>query len=47
MGKKSRSKNKRGNKRKAVKPDDYFSYGPVEIARFGKLKSNPVDQNFP
>lgn len=49
MGKKSRSKNKRGKKRKAVKPDDYFSYGPVEIARFGNFnvfRSNFTPEQF-
>jgi hypothetical protein len=44
MGKKSRSKNKGLKERKAVKPDDYFSYGPVEIARFGKI--NVFRSNF-
>lgn len=49
MIKKSRSKNKRRNKRKTVKPDDYFSYGPVEIARFGNFnvfRSNFTPEQF-
>lgn len=49
MCKKSRSKNKRGKKRKAVKPDDYFSYGPVEIVRFGNFnvfRSNFTPEQF-
>jgi len=49
MGKKGRSKNKKGKKRKVVRPDDYFSYGPVEIARFGNFnvfRSNFTPEQF-
>ena len=30
-------KKKKNRKHKAVKPDDYLSFGPFEIARFGNL----------
>ena len=49
MGKKSRKKNKRGKKGKVVKPDDYFSYGSLEIARFGNInvfRSNFTPEQF-
>jgi hypothetical protein len=38
MGKKSREKNQKNNRRKkSIKPDDYFRLGPLEMARFGKI----------
>ena len=46
---KEKSKNKRLKERRAGKPDDYFSYGPVEIARFGKInvfRSNFAPEQF-
>ena len=51
MSKKNKKKNKRRNKNKKRirKPDDYFSFGPIEGARFGNinvLRSNFSDEQF-
>ncbi len=47
MGKKKRNKKKRS--KKYVKPDDHFSFGPLELARFGELtvlRNNMNSQQF-
>ena len=52
MGKKSSNKLRTGELRKQKKqvpPDDYFKFGPVELARFGKfvlLRNNMSDEQF-
>ncbi|MCI5208367.1 MAG: hypothetical protein D3910_06145 [Candidatus Electrothrix sp. ATG2] len=43
------SKKKKHRKRKAVKPDDYLSFGPIEVARFGNLnliRNNSTPEQF-
>lgn len=47
MGKKKRIKKRRRNK--TVKPDDYYSLGPLELARFGELtvlRNNMTSEQF-
>lgn len=48
MGKKNK-KNKRKANKKLVKPDEYYQYGPIEMARFGKevvLRNNIPEDKF-
>ena len=52
MGKKSRKKKRAGrqsSKKKRIQPDDYFQYGPFEMARFGtfnEFRSNMSKEQF-
>ena len=48
MGKKKRDKT-RAKQKKSVPPDEYFSHGPIEIARFGTsnvIRSNMSNEQF-
>jgi hypothetical protein len=52
MGKKKKKYNRAKRqtaRKKTVQPDDYFSYGPLEIARFGRFnvfRSNMTNEQF-
>ena len=49
MGKKARRKNRNNRQRKSVKPDDYFRFGPLEMARFGEkivTRNNMSNEQF-
>lgn len=52
MGKKSRNKERARTlaaEKRSIRPDEYYSYGPVEIARFGKfvvLRNNMQKEQF-
>ena len=50
MGKKKKNRTKRKTvKKKAARPDNYFSYGPFEMARFGNVnvfRSNMTNEQF-